>query len=76
MVVPTLNHVEQRCNALDAERAGIAVWKEEFDLTDFTANPGASPAPDREDFRRWVRGAGEKILPLLEGAAMGQSPFL
>ena len=76
MVVPTLNHVEQRCNALDAERARVAVWREEFDLSEFIANLGTSPASALEDFRRWVQGAGETILPLLEGAAMGENPFV
>jgi uncharacterized protein (TIGR00661 family) len=68
MVVPTGNHVEQRCNALDAERAGIAIWREAFDLTDFMLEVDSFDPRSRDGFRRWVEGSQEVILPLLEVA--------
>lgn len=67
MVVPTGNHLEQRCNALDAQRAGIATWQNRFDLTEFVAGlDQVDPAP-RTAFRDWVLEAREVILPVLEG---------
>jgi uncharacterized protein (TIGR00661 family) len=75
MVVPTRNHTEQLCNALDAERAGIARWKEEFDLTEFVAGIDAFDPDAREGFKAWVRGAQEVILPMLEVVAGGGDPM-
>ncbi len=71
MVVPTHNHLEQRCNALDAERAGIATWREDFDLTDFVTRMDSFDPASREGFRTWVREAREVFLPLLEDTARG-----
>ncbi len=75
MVVPTRNHIEQRCNALDAERAGIAMWKGEFDLTDFVDGMASFDAGARAAFREWVDGSREMILSLLERAARREDPF-
>ena len=69
MVVPTENHVEQRCNALDAARAGLATWRTDFDLTDLLAQIGEDFSPAQEEFKAWVRGAPDNILPLLEATA-------
>lgn len=69
MVVPTGNHLEQRCNALDAERAGIATWQTHFDLTEFVAGLDSFDPRPLDSFRAWVLKARETILPLLEGAA-------
>jgi len=75
MVVPTGNHVEQRCNALDAQRAGIARWRRDFDLTDLLAEmEGFDPAP-RVAFRDWAKRAPESILALLEATARGEDPL-
>ncbi len=75
MVVPTANHVEQRSNAMDAQRAGVAVWRDDFDLTAFVSaldrwNPDAT-----ESFRSWVRSAPETFIRLLEGVHRGEDPF-
>lgn len=75
MVVPTRNHTEQMCNALDAERAGIAMWREDFDLTEFVASLETFHGGAREGFRDWVRGARDVILPLLEAVAKGGDPM-
>jgi hypothetical protein len=75
LVVPTGNHIEQRCNALDAERAGIAMWREDFDLTEFVERLDSFDADARAEFRRWVLGAGDRILSLLEVSARGRPAF-
>lgn len=75
MVVPTGNHLEQRCNALDAQRAGIARWRRDFDLTDLLAEvEGFDPAP-RAAFRDWAGKAPQSILTLLEATARGEDPM-
>jgi uncharacterized protein (TIGR00661 family) len=71
MVVPTGNHLEQRCNALDAEKAGIAMWRTDFDLTEYAGRMDSFDPAARADFRAWVRQAQEMILPLLERTARG-----
>lgn len=74
MVVPTGNHLEQQCNALDAQRAGIATWQNRFDLTQFVAGLDVVDPGPRERFRGWVLEAGDRILPLLESCAGGDGP--
>ena len=75
MMVPTENHVEQQCNALDAERAGLAVWRNDFDLSEFLSGIDAFCPAAWEDFRAWVRGAPDTILPLLEASARRGDPM-
>jgi uncharacterized protein (TIGR00661 family) len=75
MVVPTEGHLEQRCNALDAARAGLATWREDFDLTEFVASIDSYRSSGGEDFRRWVLSAEAEILPVLETVAEGRDPF-
>ena len=71
MVVPTGHHTEQRCNALDAERAGVAMWREDFDLTDFVSALDAFAPEARAHFQTWVREARDIILPLLQMVTWG-----
>ena len=74
LLVPTGKHVEQRCNALDAARAGIARWRNDFDLSDLLDEiEGFDPGP-RQSFRDWVKGGREAFLPLLEAVAHGVAP--
>lgn len=68
MVVPTGNHLEQRCNALDAQRAGIATWQDRFDLTGLVDGLDRIDPGPRKEFRSWVLDARRIILPLLVGA--------
>jgi len=70
-LVPTGKHVEQLCNALDAERAGLAQWRRDFDLTDFVAGLAESDPAPRSDFREWVRAGPDAFLTLLEAVARG-----
>jgi uncharacterized protein (TIGR00661 family) len=71
-LVPTGKHVEQLCNAIDAERAGVAVWRENFDLTDFLGKLDGWDYSGLDEYRNWVREAPEIFLRLLEGAARGE----
>jgi len=71
-LVPTGKHVEQLCNAMDAERAGVAVWQRDFDLTRFVARLETWDTTPREEFQRWVRSAPPVFLELLERAARGE----
>ena len=66
-VVPTFKHVEQHGNALDAQRAGLALWRRDFDLTDFLSRLEGWDYSALEEYRAWVRSAPEVFLRLLEG---------
>jgi hypothetical protein len=52
------------------------VCGEEFDLTEFLEGIDTFDPLAREEFRSWVGGARDWILPLLEGLAAGGSPML
>jgi UDP:flavonoid glycosyltransferase YjiC (YdhE family) len=71
-LVPTGKHVEQLCNAIDAARAGVAVWREDFHLSDFLEKLENWDYSALDDYRDWVRRAPEIFLRLLEGVARGE----
>jgi len=71
-LVPTKKHVEQMCNALDAERAGLAVWREDFCLSDFLSHLDTWDTGTSDVYRAWARTAPETFLRLLEGVASGK----
>ena len=71
-VVPTGNHVEQLCNAMDAERAGLVEWREGFDLTRLWERSEERNTPSREAFQRWVSQAPGLFLRLIEDVALGR----
>lgn len=75
LLVPTENHVEQLCNAMDAKRAGLAEWRRDFDLTQFVGGLREWDLGPREAFRKWVRRAPGIFLRLLEGIASGEDPM-
>ena len=66
LVVPVENHIEQYLNALDAQRAGLALAAQRFDLT-----PLLRPwkARNLEAYRDWLRQGGANLLSVLEAAA-------
>jgi uncharacterized protein (TIGR00661 family) len=70
-LVPTGKHVEQLCNAMDAERAGLAVWRHDFDLSDFLERLPRWDDSFRREFQGWVRKAPDIFLVLMEGIARG-----
>jgi hypothetical protein len=86
-LVPTFKHTEQLCNALDAERAGVANWRRDFDLTEFCselealdADGGthgyAARAPGEDPgFRAWVRSGPGTFVELVESVAKGENCF-
>ncbi len=65
LVIPVANHVEQHLNALDAEKAGLAVAATEFDLTPLLAQK--RPA-NVNAYRAWVRQAGSVFPSVIEQA--------
>lgn len=68
-LVPTGKHVEQLCNAMDAERAGLAVWRDDFDLSEFVQSIESGETRNVDGYRAWVRQGPELMVNLLEVAA-------
>ncbi|MEX0981641.1 MAG: glycosyltransferase family protein [Bacteroidales bacterium] len=70
-LIPTVNHYEQYCNALDAARTGMAFQLEELlDMEDFS-NPDKVefvPAGNRK-YREWADSLEDSLLGLLERVA-------
>ena len=68
LVVPVENHIEQHLNALDAEKAGLALAGVRFDLTPLLRpwKPGNLGA-----YRTWVRRTEPMFLSVLEEATRG-----
>jgi uncharacterized protein (TIGR00661 family) len=62
LVVPVANHVEQHLNALDAEKAGLALAAEHFDLTPLLRQRKASSLAG---YRTWVKGAESTFLAVV-----------
>jgi uncharacterized protein (TIGR00661 family) len=75
MLVPTGNHIEQMSNALEAQRAGVAIWSETFDLTEFVKTLDAGTPWSHDEFGSWARSAPESFLRLLEGLCSGLDPM-
>jgi uncharacterized protein (TIGR00661 family) len=65
LVVPVGNHVEQHLNAVDAQKAGLAIAADNFDLTPLLR---ARKIGHLEGYRDWVRRAGSVLLSLVETA--------
>jgi len=63
LVVPVENHVEQHLNAVDAEKAGLAIAARHFDLTPLLHSTGPRNLPA---YRAWVGRASEVFLRTIE----------
>ena len=64
LVIPSKNHYEQKCNALDAEKAGIAKRVNEFDIPEESVNlPGFTSL---KSYRSWVLKNPGIIIKILE----------
>jgi uncharacterized protein (TIGR00661 family) len=63
LVVPVGNHIEQYLNALDAEKAGLAVSGATFDLTPLLTQPIRNA---HGWYRDWVGSASQVLLTVLE----------
>jgi uncharacterized protein (TIGR00661 family) len=66
LVVPVGNHVEQHLNALDAQKAGLAIASDRFDLTPLL-RPWKSANLDT--YRTWLQQAGSRLLSIVEQVA-------
>jgi uncharacterized protein (TIGR00661 family) len=65
LVVPVENHVEQYFNALDAEKAGLALAASRFDLTPLLRRRKIASL---DAYRTWVRRANAIFLSVIEEA--------
>jgi uncharacterized protein (TIGR00661 family) len=74
LVVPVENHVEQHLNALDAQKAGLAVAATSFDLTPLLRPwKGLNP----QTHRTWVQRTAPVFLSVIEQATRGAvRPFV
>lgn len=63
-LVPTKGHIEQKYNAIDANRAGIAIRANDFNIEHFLT----SKADTNKlcSFKEWVNGFDNKILNIIE----------
>ncbi|MFA6194556.1 MAG: glycosyltransferase family protein [Patescibacteria group bacterium] len=66
LMVPTKNHFEQKCNAHDARRAGIALTSENFDLSLLADKEKTHSGSALKTFKEWVDNNNDKILKILE----------
>jgi uncharacterized protein (TIGR00661 family) len=62
LVVPVANHIEQYLNALDAQKAGLAMAATHFDLTPLLTAPLPS---GYGAYRDWVKRAGPALLSVI-----------
>jgi uncharacterized protein (TIGR00661 family) len=63
LVVPVENHIEQYLNALDAQKAGLALAATRFDLTPLLRQWKTA---ELESYRGWLRQAGDRLLSVIE----------
>jgi uncharacterized protein (TIGR00661 family) len=64
LMVPTAGHIEQRCNSVDAVRAGAGITSDSFDLDQLLEYVPSYNKKD-ETFIQWVRQGEKKFLELL-----------
>ena len=64
LMVPTAGHIEQRCNSVDAVRAGAGIALESFDMDKLLAYIPTYNKEDRQ-FNQWVDQAEKKFIELL-----------
>lgn len=71
-MVPTPGHLEQRTNALDAQRLGAGIWQPDFDLDAFLRylerHPASAQAETTQAFRSWVRSGEAAVVREIESA--------
>lgn len=63
LVVPVENHIEQYLNALDAQKAGLALAASSFNLTPLLRRWNGA---ELKSYRCWLRQAGDKLLSVVE----------
>jgi uncharacterized protein (TIGR00661 family) len=66
LITPSHNHFEQRCNAVNAVKIGLAVANDDFDLSLLVERSANLPTPAAgQNFKAWVDNNDDKILNLL-----------
>jgi uncharacterized protein (TIGR00661 family) len=72
-MIPTPGHLEQRTNALDADRTGAGIYSRRFELDDFIYYLNVQPPGDQvatqQRFRAWVREGEVRFVEEIEAAA-------
>jgi len=66
LMVPTRGQFEQRCNAADAQRAGLAQNARTFDLSRLILPQTKTHSLGQPAFKEWVDSCEEKIIDILE----------
>lgn len=67
LMIPTRNHFEQKCNAADAERVGLATKTDTFDLSAITEAISKTHSSEaKRSFKEWVDNFDDKIISILE----------
>lgn len=69
LMVPTKNHFEQECNAVDAHRAHLAIFAPEFNLDLIADNKKTHSDLSLKAYREWVLSSGDKIINILESSS-------
>lgn len=64
MMIPTAEHYEQQCNALDAERAGAGIAASSFNLSTLLEYI-PQHKPQQDGFKQWVARAPEMFSEIL-----------
>lgn len=77
LMVPVEGHFEQRCNAIDGQRAGAGVAARNF-RTGMSRLQALARCyePRARRFRRWLDGTAGRFVREIEGAAAGERPFV
>jgi uncharacterized protein (TIGR00661 family) len=63
LVVPVENHIEQHLNAMDAQKAGLAIAASSFDLTPLLRRRKTTSL---ESYRSWLKQAGSALLAITD----------
>ena len=66
LMVPTKKHFEQKCNAQDANRAGLAQSASYFNLDLIIKNKENKNKQALSKFKKWVDNYDDKIIKILE----------
>ncbi len=61
MIIPTANHFEQRCNAIDATYTGAGIMADSFELSELL-NYITTRNQDNSSFKKWVLSAHKLFL--------------
>ncbi len=64
LMIPTINHYEQLCNAIDAKRAGLAESDNYFNI-DLILNKKANSENTKLAFKNWVDNYDQKIIKII-----------